>query len=131
MADAPSPAATAPAQPERQAAGTGTRGLAGTQAAATASLTEGQRADLIQQWAGEINATLARRSLRTRGSGTVVIDVTLLRSGALDGARIQQSSGNPTVDQAALAMVQRGDFPAAPRRLEVARHRFRLPIDVR
>jgi len=51
------------------------------------------------------------------------------RGGGLAGIRVSRSSGNATLDQAAVAAARRaGSFPAAPNGLTDARYSFAIPI---
>lgn len=70
---------------------------------------------------------VARRA--ARGPGTVLVDLTVARNGQLLNSRIVRSSGNATLDQAALAAVRSaGRFPAAPKKLRLTQMSFTLPI---
>lgn len=98
-------------------------------AAQSATLSREQRTSLLRSWGTQIRARIARRAPRGEGRGTAVVTITVSGSGALLGVSLAKSSGNPRIDKLALASVrQAGRFPAAPGKLGVGQHAFRLPI---
>lgn len=98
-------------------------------AAQSATLSREQRTSLLRNWGTQIRARIARRAPRGEGRGTAVVTITVSGSGALLGVSLAKSSGNPRIDKLALASVrQAGRFPAAPGKLGVGQHAFRLPI---
>lgn len=122
-----------PARAEQTAAGSGggTRsGLSGTSAGST--LTPARAAELQAIWGGDIRARIERGKRfpsGTRGSGQVVLTLTVSRSGQLLGHGIRQSSGNAAFDQAALQAVARaGQFGPAPAELTQGSYQFILQI---
>jgi len=97
--------------------------------AKSAALSQSQRASLLRQWGGQIRDRIARRAPRGAGRGTAILTITVSGSGALVGVSLAKSSGNDRIDRLALASVrQAGRFPAAPSKLGVGQHAFRLPI---
>ncbi|MBB1248928.1 energy transducer TonB [Rhizobium sp. G21] len=57
----------------------------------------------------------AQKRVRVRGEGSLVLSFTITANGGVSGARISRSSGDPKLDQAALALLDRAaPFPAIP-----------------
>ncbi len=126
-------ASAQPAQAEQRAAGSGggtQSGLSGVSAGST--LAPAQAAELQAIWGADIRARIERRKRfpnGVRGSGQVVVTLTVSRTGQLLAQGIQQSSGNAAFDQAALQAVGRaGRFAPAPAELAQNSYRFMLPI---
>lgn len=122
-----------PAQAEQKAAGSGGGTRFGLSGASTGStLAPARAAELQAIWGAGIRAQIERRKRFPsggRGSGQVVVTLTISRTGQLLGHGIQQSSGNAAFDQAALQAVARaGQFDAAPAELAQSSYRFALPI---
>lgn len=83
------------------------------------------------QWGAEIRTRVARAQRYpsgTRATGTVKLRITLARNGALKGAKIVTSSGDPVLDRAALRAVQQARLPAAPKALTRDSYSFNLPL---
>lgn len=93
-----------------------------------------QKASLMAQWGGQIRACISRRASAPRGvreGGRVTLALTVSRSGSIERADIAGSSGNRTLDQAAVQAAQRaGRCPRAPAGLTEASYGFKLPIDL-
>lgn len=93
-------------------------GVAGASAAASgsgaASVQAGNAA--VSNYPGQVMERIRRtRQPRLSGRGVAVVAFSVGSNGGLAGASIQRSSGNPAIDAAALAHVQRAaPFPAPP-----------------
>lgn len=126
-------AATSAPQPARIAAGQGTGSAQGAAATpATTALSPGQRQNLMSQWGAQILARIERARPRVRGTGQVTLALRIARTGQLAGVSVARSSGDPSLDQAALSAVQRvGRFPSAPEGLTDASYGFSLPVRFR
>ncbi len=139
-APAPQPAkrarpAAKPA-PAAMARGRGADNQAGQQGQTrVAALNPGQIASAKQVWGSQIQRSLQRalvypnaaRTKRQQGAATVALS--LSPGGVLRGVRLVRSSGNPTLDQAALKTVQRvGRYPRAPEGLTAASYAFQIPV---
>ncbi|HHX90486.1 MAG TPA: TonB family protein, partial [Paracoccus sp.] len=118
-------AQTAPASPPQAAGNAGqearrgmAEGVAGASAAASgsgaASVQAGNAA--VSNYPGQVMERIRRtRQPRLSGRGVAVVAFSVGSNGGLAGASIQRSSGNPAIDAAALAHVQRAaPFPAPP-----------------
>jgi len=131
----PPPAAASAPQPAREAAGTGggpAQGAAPAPAATAPALSAAQSQSLMSQWGARIMARIERARPRVQASGQVVLSLQVARSGQLAGVSVSRSSGNPSLDAAALSAVQRaGGFPAAPDGMTEASYGFSLPIRFR
>ncbi|WP_185983364.1 energy transducer TonB [Aureimonas mangrovi] len=97
---APPPSAASQGQSQRQAS-------------------QGARSNSVSpaRWQSQVQARLnrAKRTPRGAGRGTVSVSFTISASGSAGGVRIARSSGNATLDQAAVQLVQRASpFPAPP-----------------
>ncbi|WGT50802.1 cell envelope integrity protein TolA [Thioclava nitratireducens] len=125
----------APAQPKQQAKGQGDRGAAGDRRTApAATLSAGQIRSLMGSWGGDIRARIerAKQTPSGAGAGRVIVALNIARDGRLIGASVAQSSGNATLDRAALEAVRRaGRFPAAPQGLGKPSYSFSLPMAFR
>ncbi|RHZ91650.1 energy transducer TonB [Cereibacter sphaeroides] len=110
--------------PQQAAAPTRSTGSA----AAVAS--RGQVQNLTAKWGAEIRKRIQRHTRGARGqAGEVTVRLTVSQGGALGGASVVRSSGNPRIDQLALRAVQSaGRFPAAPAALTDPQYTFTLPI---
>ena len=132
----PKPAAksASTAQPAQRAAGTSggaQAGDAGTAQAAT--LSKAKLNDLKSGWGATIRSRIERRksypSAARGASGSVTVRLTVSRLGQLASVSVAQSSGHPSLDQAAVrAVTAAGKFPAAPKGLTEASYSFTLPI---
>ncbi|MBY6201516.1 TonB family protein [Maritalea mobilis] len=120
--------------PARVAGGSGggaTQGAA-TQPAPQPSLSAGERQSLIASWGAQIQRRIERSRPRVRGTGQVVLRLTITRGGQLAGVGIARPSGDPAIDRAAVQAVQRaGRFPAAPDGLTDPSYGFSLPVTFR
>ena len=63
-------------------------------------------------------------------SGTAVIRFTILPNGRLSGASVVRSSGNPLIDQAALAAVRRTSYRAFTSNMPSSPLSFSVPIEI-
>ena len=123
-----------PARAEQRAAGSGGGGQAGQSSSANAStLSPGRAAELQAVWGAQIRSRIERRKRYprgARGSGAVMVALTVSRSGQLVSVNLRQSSGTPAFDQAALSAVSSaGRFPAAPDGLGQASYAFTLQLN--
>lgn len=93
-----------------------------------------QKASLMSQWGGQIRSCISRRASAPRGvreGGRVTLNLSVSRSGTIQGVGIAGSSGNATLDQAAVQAAQRaGRCPRAPAQLTDASYSFQLPINL-
>lgn len=123
-------AQTSAGRAEQKSAGSGGGAHAGQAGGAQAATADAGRQTKLQHvWGAKIRARVARRTPRGKGAGTVLVDLTVARNGQLLNSRIVRSSGNATLDQAALAAVRSaGRFPAAPKKLRLTQMSFTLPI---
>lgn len=81
------------------------------------------------RWHSQVYAAIARRKPRSKGvSGTVSVRFVVSSSGALISVGIARSSGNGSLDQAALRMVRSARIPAAPAGTSGSRHPFTVPV---
>ena len=87
---------------------------------------------LLVQWGGGIRAAIQRRQSNpgTRAQGTVQLRLQVNASGGLVSVSIAQSSGNSTLDRAAISAVQRASLPRAPSGV-TGTHHFNLPLNYR
>lgn len=141
-AEAPTPEAR-PAQEQRQAsvdsqaqqaAGSGGTTQAGTSnASSVKALGKAQEARLLSAWGAKIRSRIERQKRfprGERGSGRVMVRITVTRDGVISAAGIARSSGSAAFDQAAMTAVSRaGRMPAAPDDLAQASFSFDLPMD--
>lgn len=73
--------------------------------------------------------TYPREAQRARLTGTVVMRFTLDAGGGLIGASIAQSSGVPTLDEAAVALVHKASpYPTPPAGISAGKLTLRVPI---
>lgn len=126
-------ASAQPAQAEQRAAGSGGGSRSGLSGASSGStLAPARAAELQAIWGADIRARIERRKRfppGMRGSGQVVVTLSVSRSGQLLGHSIQQSSGNAAFDQAALqAVTGAGRFAQAPAELTQNSYQFSLRI---
>lgn len=93
-----------------------------------------QMASLMSQWGGQIRSCISRRASAPRGvreGGRVTLNLSVSRSGSIQGIGIAGSSGNGALDQAAVQAAQRaGRCPRAPAELTDASYSFQLPINL-
>ncbi|GAA6196405.1 energy transducer TonB [Pseudophaeobacter arcticus] len=117
----------------QRAAGSGGGAQAGAAGGATtATSSAGQRAKLQSIWGAKIRSRIERRKRYpsgTRGSGRVVLRITVAANGTLVNYRVAKSSGVAAFDQAALKAVSRaGKFPKAPKGIGASQFTFNLPM---
>lgn len=89
------------------------------------------RQSLMAEWGGQIRTRIERQKRYPRGSratGTAQLTLTVSGEGALVSVVLRQSSGDPLLDQAALAAVRAARLPAKPPALPGDSHRFNLPV---
>jgi protein TonB len=113
---------------EKQKAGTPRTGSAPRAAGG------GPAADALKQYQAKVRADIEREVRRTPVSRTGVASIrfTFSRTGALSGAAVARSSGDPTIDRAALQAVKRASpFPAAPAELSQPTFTLTVPIRMR
>ena len=93
-----------------------------------------QKASLMSQWGGQIRSCISRRASAPRGvreGGRVTLNLSVSRSGSIQGVGIAGSSGIAALDQAAVQAAQRaGRCPRAPAELTDASYSFQLPINL-
>lgn len=117
----------------QQAVGTGGGTDAGT-TGNTATVSDGQRAEMQQIWASQIRRAIERRKryprkAQSRGErGTATISVTINRAGALLGTTLVSSTGSQLLDSAALNAVSSARLPAAPSELPGNQFSFRFRL---
>lgn len=114
----------------QKAAGAGGGAVAGNKGKAK-TVSAGKRKSLIASWGARIRAQVERRkrSPSGRAKGTVVLRLNVSRTGQLRAVSVRKSSGNATLDNAAVAAVKRaGKFPAAPKQLTDSSYSFSLPV---
>jgi protein TonB len=70
----------------------------------------------MNRYTGQVRAAIERRKRKPAGSAGGLVRVTFKVSppGRISGARVARSSGDPQLDQAALAAVNSADIPAMP-----------------
>ena len=118
----------------QQAAGEGAAPQAGA-ANATEAISEGQHAELVQVWGGQIRRAIERhkrypRKAQSRGErGAVTVSVSVDTGGRLVSYNLVGSAGSQLLDNAAIEAVTRaGQFPAAPTGLNGNSFSFRFRI---
>ncbi len=128
----PSNQAASDARPDTTAAGAGEGPVAGNAGRSVVpSMSPAERSSLVAEWGARIVADLNRRSVRTQGRrGTVLLQLTIARDGTVLSASIGQSSGNPRLDRASLAIIRQGAVPAAPTSLQLAQQSFSVPLRI-
>ncbi|MDQ1900484.1 energy transducer TonB [Paracoccus sp. WLY502] len=119
------------AAPQQQQARRAEQGAGGTGAAGPSPQ---QKASLMSQWGGQIRSCISRRASAPRGvreGGRVELNLSVSRSGTIQGVGIAGSSGIAALDQAAVRAAQRaGRCPRAPAELTDATYGFVLPINI-
>ncbi|MDZ4309065.1 MAG: energy transducer TonB [Cypionkella sp.] len=100
---------------------------------AASAASKRQVGSLVKKWGGQIRKRVERRKTYPRSAagieGIVTVRLTVTPSGGLAGVAVARSSGNATLDAAALQAVSRaGSFPAAPKALTDAHYDFDLDI---
>lgn len=129
----PKPRATASAARPKEIARGQAGGAAGSaqQPREAPSLSTAAQQSLMAGWGGQIRARIERQKRYPRASratGTAHLTLTVAGNGALVSVVLRQSSGDPLLDQAALAAVRAARLPAKPRALLGDSHRFNLPV---
>lgn len=85
------------------------------------------------RWQGQVVARIrqfTRRPAGLQGEGTASVSFTINDSGAITSARVARSSGDPEIDAAAVAIVQRASpVPAPPE--GIATRRLSVPVRVK
>ena len=130
----PQPAQGA-AQPKQTAQGSGSASSSSPRQSVEAPAPRGpsgaQLARLEQQWGAQITSALRRAHRPPRGlQGTVQLVIAVTPAGQVTGVSLAASSGNPRLDQAALAAVRRARFPRAPEGLTKSSYRFSQRLTV-
>ncbi|NIY79179.1 TonB family protein [Celeribacter sp. HF31] len=115
-----------------RAAGAGGGVQAGqAQSAQAAGLSKAARQSALSKWQSVVRSRIERRKRAPRrgGSGTVTLLIKVAHSGALQSVSVSKSSGNATLDNAAIAAVRSARLPAAP--AEVPDPVFNLMLPMR
>jgi protein TonB len=114
--------------------GQGGSAPAGSAGGGGGGVSKQQRASLMSQWGGQIRSCISRRASAPRGvreGGRVTLNLSVSRSGSIQGVGIAGSSGNGALDEAAVRAAQRaGRCPRAPAQLTDASYSFQLPINL-
>lgn len=112
-----------------QGGGGGARGQAA--AKASAGRVSASRGSILS-YGAMVRARIARNKPGGGARGNVVIALSISTSGSLQSARIVRSSGNPSLDQSALAAVRRSSpFPPPPQGATARQLRFTIPFQFR
>jgi TonB family protein len=91
--------------------------------------TSGASPGVVQRYAAQVRAALARRKLNGQGSrGTTTIAFAISVDGKLRFARLSDSSGRSALDQAALEVVQQTPFPVPPERMTEEQLTYVVPF---
>ncbi len=87
----------------------------------------------VRQYAGIVRARIARNRPSTQNRrGTAVISFAISQSGGLRYVRLARSSGDRTLDQAAIASVRRAaPFPRPPQGMSAGQLTFSIPFRFR
>ncbi|WP_439105353.1 energy transducer TonB [Celeribacter marinus] len=131
---APNSSKASSASAAQRAAGQGggqARGAASKAQVATVSA--GQARKDLANWGASIRAAIERKKRSPSGAGkstgTVGVRLTVSPSGSLGSVAVYASSGSSSLDQAAIAAVQRaGRFKRAPASLTKSSYSFKLKI---
>lgn len=111
-----------------------TAGKAGT-SRQESSLSTGEKQSLIRGWQTKIARRIAQKKRPPKGSyaaGTVVVRLQVSRNGQVLTKAIAKSSGQVSLDRAALTTVVRaGRLPKAPSKLAGQSFKFDVPIQFR
>jgi len=93
----------------------------------------GANASELSAYAARVRAKiLSHRPRAGTGGGSAVVSFGLTASGGLSYARLKRSSGNPSLDQAALAAVRSAaPFPSPPQGARTSQLRFAVPLHFR
>jgi TonB family protein len=82
-------------------------------------------------WGSKIHSAIERKKFYpsgTRAQGRVILNIIIHSSGRLVNTEITRSSGITLLDNAAIAAVNRAQFPIAPEGLIEDKYRFQIPI---
>ncbi|WP_375688609.1 cell envelope integrity protein TolA [Pseudooceanicola sp. LIPI14-2-Ac024] len=122
---------SAPRQATRSAGSGGSAQAGIAQSSGAKTLSQSQVQSAMSSWGAQIRARIERRKRHPGGrGGRVTLQLTVSSSGQITGAQVARSSGNPRLDQAAMAAVrQAGRMPAAPAGLSNPSYTFNLPMD--
>ncbi|GAA6200454.1 TonB family protein [Aquicoccus sp. SU-CL01552] len=116
----------------QRAAGTGGGAVAGSgKAKVTSGATKAKVAALQQVWGAKIRNRVerAKRHPGGRKAGRVTVALNVTRGGKLAGVSVRKSSGNASLDKAAVSAVRRaGRFPKAPDGLTKAAYTFTITM---
>ena len=87
----------------------------------------------VNSYLGRVRARVAsRRPRNVRGRGTAVVSFGISRSGSVRYVRLSRSSGNRSLDSAALGAVRRAaPFPRPPTGMSLRQLSFRIPFHFR
>lgn len=93
----------------------------------------GGDANAISEYRGRLHALLRRRAVRpaARAKGTVEVSFTLAASGVVVSRGIKKSSGVKAIDEAALATIDRIEFPSLPPEMGVQSYSTSVPFTYR
>src|SRR5262245_21306560 len=89
-----------------------------------------RQADLVAAWSKQVHSVIKRTACYPQGtqdSGVVRTEFSVGRDGRVLVARVLESSGSGTLDEAALSLLYGSEFPAPPSALPGAR--FRLEVE--
>lgn len=122
-------------KPKKRAArtppGNNRQGNAGTQRAGQRGAARASSGSILS-YAARVRARILGNRPGAAGRGRVVVSFGLTTSGGLRYARIARSSGNSSVDRAALSAVRRSSpFPRPPRGASSGQLRFSIPFHFR
>lgn len=130
----PPPAAVPASQASQaqQAGGVAARAnrTAATQSAGAAAASRGSIGAFTRSVVAALGKTRPKTA-QSRTRGTVKVAFAIAESGGLAYVRVVASSGNPTLDKAAISAVQRAAFPTPPRGLSVAERTYEIPYHFR
>ncbi|WP_204115227.1 TonB family protein [Shimia biformata] len=141
QADPPKPKAQPAEKPQSASAGRAAQkaaGQGGSQSAgqngasSVKTASKGQQDKALAVWGAKVRNRIERAKRYpsgTRATGRVVVGLVVSRDGRLLSVSLRKSSGDPKLDQAALAAVKRaGKFAKAPKELTKTQYTFSLPI---
>ncbi|SFA71845.1 outer membrane transport energization protein TonB [Poseidonocella pacifica] len=127
-------ARSAPSEAQRAAGSGGGSNAGAAQQSANASITRGQMQTHLARWGAQISRHVERRKRYPReasgATGRAQLQITVSRDGRLAGAQLIRSSGQPSLDRAALnaaRSVKR--FPAAPKELTDSVYAFAVTLN--
>ena len=125
----PDPRAAQPQQARPQASRAQGQGRAAEQGQGAAQTRSGSApsANALAQWGGGIRNAIQRQQGRASGRGVVHVQLSVSAGGQLANVFVTQSSGNASLDNAALQAVRRARLPRAPAGIS-GTHSFNLPV---